>query len=134
MRRFLIIVALVVVAAGGVWAIAWYVAAQQLIAGVERWADQRRAEGWQVSYGAAAPAGFPTKLAAQLVEPVLVVPARGPGGVAWEWRAPTLRVEVVPWRVDPIPLRAYGVIRVACAGDHLGTDGHFDVATELVRL
>ena len=134
MRRFLIIAALVVVAAGGVWAIAWYVAAQQLIAGIERWADQRRAEGWQVSYGAAAPAGFPTKLAAQLTEPVLVVPARGPGGVAWEWRAPTVRVEVVPWRLDRVTLRNSGANRVAVARDTLRVDDTLDCDDVLVRL
>jgi hypothetical protein len=134
MRRFLIIVALVVVAAGGVWTIAWYVAAQQLIAGIERWAQQRRDEGWQVAYSAAAPAGFPTKLAAQLAEPVLAAPARGPGGVAWEWRAPTVRVEVVPWRLDRITLRNRGANRVTATRDTQRLDGTLDCEDVLVRL
>ena len=134
MRRFLIIVALVVVATGGAWTIAWHIAAQQLIAGVERWAQQRRDEGWQVSYGSASPAGFPDKLGAQLSEPVLQVPARGPGGVDWSWRAPSVRVEVVPWRLDRITLRNRGANQVSVTRDALKIDGTLDCDDVLVRL
>lgn len=134
MRRFLIIVGLVVVAAGVLFTVAWHVAAQQLIAGVERWAQQRRDEGWQVSYSAAAPAGFPTKLGAQLADPVLQVPARGPGGVAWEWRAPSVRIEVLPWRLDRITLRNRGANQVIAVRDGLRIDGTLDCDDVLVRL
>jgi hypothetical protein len=120
-------------AAGG-WAVAWYVAAQQLIAGIERWAEQRRAEGWQVSYGGAAPAGFPTKLAVALADPMLAAPARGPGTIAWEWRAPAVRVEVVPWRLDRITLRNHGANRVSATRDAARIDGTLDCDDVLVRL
>src|SRR3954470_19201320 len=134
MRRLLIIAALVVAAAGGAWTVAWYVAAQQLIAGIERWAEQQRGQGWQGAYGGAVPAGFPTKLGAELTEPVLAAPARGPGGIAWEWRAPTVRVEVVPWRLDRITLRNRGANRVSATRDAVRIDGTLDCDDVLVRL
>lgn len=134
MRRFLIIVALAVAAAAGAWTIAWHIAAQQLIAGVERWAEQRRAEGWEVAYTGVAAAGFPTKLGAELTAPALAVPARGPGGVSWSWRAPSVRVEVVPWRLDRITLRNRGANQVSAMRDTLKVEGTLDCDDVLVRL
>src|SRR5215831_18474350 len=102
MRRLIVIVVSLVALAGALWAGAWYIAARQLSAALDGWAAARRAEGWQVAYGRPSPAGFPSKVAIDIPEPDLAAPARGPGAVAWHWRAPSVRVEIVPWRLDRV--------------------------------
>lgn len=133
-RRPLIIVLLVVALALGLWTAGWYVAGRQLIAAIDRWATARRAEGWQVAYGAPAIGGFPTKVSVLLTDPALAGAARGPGTIAWTWRAPSIRVEIVPWRFDRIVLRNHGENRVGLERDGAHLDGVLETDDARVRI
>ncbi|HUA51256.1 MAG TPA: DUF2125 domain-containing protein [Candidatus Sulfotelmatobacter sp.] len=134
MRRLLTILVPLVAIVLGLWAGGWYVATRQLIAALDRWADERRAEGWHVAYGPPSPAGFPTKVAVEIPEPDLAVPASGAGAIAWNWRAPSVRVEIVPWQLDRVVLRNRGENRVSARrGDEAiaGTLGSDDATVRL---
>src|SRR5258706_13468816 len=85
MRRLVFIVLVLVGIAAGLWLGAWYLAVRQLVVAIDGWAEARRAEGWQVTYGRPTPAGFPSKVAADIPQPTVGAPARGAGTVAWEW-------------------------------------------------
>jgi len=113
MRRLLTILVPLVAIVLGLWAGGWYIATRQLIAALDRWADERRAEGWHVAYGPPSPAGFPTKVAVEIPDPTLAAPAGGAGAIAWSWQAPSVRVEIVPWRLDRVVLRNRGENRVS---------------------
>jgi hypothetical protein len=134
MRRLLVIGLLVVAGALGIWTAAWYVGTQRLIAGLEQWAAARRAEGWQVAYDTPIAAGFPTKIAALIPNPAITAPARAAGGLAWEWRAPTLRAEFVPWRPDRIALRNRGANQLALIRGGVRYQATLDCDDALVRL
>ncbi|MBI3517723.1 MAG: DUF2125 domain-containing protein [Proteobacteria bacterium] len=134
MRRLVLIVLLLVAGAAGLWLGAWYVAARQLIAALDGWAEARRAEGWQVAYGSPSATGFPSKVAAQIPEPRLVAPARGSGTIAWEWRAPSVRIEIVPWRLDRVTLRNRGENRLVAQRDGARLEATLDCDDALVRL
>jgi hypothetical protein len=135
MRRHpLTIVVLLVAAVLGLWAGAWYVATQQLIAAIDRWAEARRAEGWQVTYAPPAPAGFPSKVAVDVPVPAVTAPARAAGRIAWDWRASSVRVEIVPWRLDRVVLRTQGEQRLGVARDGERLDSTLDCAAAMVRL
>ena len=134
MRRLLTILVPSVAIALGLWAGGWYLATRQLIAALDRWAEARRAEGWQVAYGAPAAAGFPTKVAIEIPEPRLDAPARTSGAIAWRWQAPAIRVEVVPWRLDRVVLRNRGANQVGIERDGEKIDATLTCDDALVRL
>lgn len=69
------------------YAAAWFYVANRLTGAVAAWADARRAEGWQVTYGAPAVSGFPLRATARLPDPAVVIP-NGP----WRIAAPALTV------------------------------------------
>jgi hypothetical protein len=134
MRRFLVILLLVVVALSGAWTVAWYVAARQLIDGVDRWAAARRAEGWQVTYGVPTATGFPTKIEAQIPDPAIVAPAPRAGGLGWEWHGLWVHVEIVPWRPNRVVLRNRGENRLVLIRDATRFDAVLDCTDAMVRL
>jgi len=134
MRRILVILLLVVVALSGAWTVAWYVAAHQLIDGVDRWAAARRAEGWQVTYGVPTATGFPTKIEAQIPEPAIVAPAPRTGGLGWEWHGEWVHAQIVPWRPNRIMLRNRGENRLVLIHDATRFDAVLDCTDAMVRL
>ena len=134
MRRLVYIVLVLVAVVAGLWLGAWYLAVRQLVVAIDGWAEARRAEGWQVSYGRPSPAGFPSKVAANIPEPAVVAPARGPGSIAWEWQAPSVRLEIVPWRPDRVVLRNRGENRVVAQRDGGRIEATLDCDDALVRL
>jgi hypothetical protein len=134
-RRLLVIVLLAVAGASGAWTLAWYVAAHRLIDVVDRWAAARRAEGWQVGHGTPMLAGFPAKVAVEFADPAITGPApRAGGGGSWEWRAPAVRVEFVPWRPHRIVLRNAGVNHLGLTRDATRFDATLATDGALVRL
>lgn len=132
MRRLAVIVLLVLVAASGAWTLAWYVAGQRLIDAVDRWADARRHEGWQVAHDAPTLAGFPGKVAVELGNPAITAPL--PHGGTWSWRAPRMQVEIVPWRWHRIVLRDSGANALSLASDAVRFDATLDCVAAMVRL
>ncbi len=87
----------------------WLYAANTLDEGVERWAAERRAEGWRVAFGTRRWAGFPFRLAQRIRAPSL---ARIIDGKTRRWRGPEIEVEFLPWRPDEIRLRFPGTHRI----------------------
>jgi hypothetical protein len=134
MRRLLTILLPIVVVALGLWTGGWYIASRQLAAALDRWAEARRAEGWQVDYGPPSPAGFPTKVALEIPEPRLAAPARAAGAVAWRWQAPTVRIEILPWRLDRVVLRNRGANRVGVERDGEAIDATLASDGAMVRI
>lgn len=70
--------------------------------GVERWAEQRRAEGWQVSFGPIGLRGYPLILSLRLSKPHI----RQPGGL--DWQGPDLIARISPLRPDRVVVRGPG--------------------------
>ena len=87
----------------------WLYAASVLDDGIERWATERRAEGWRVSFGTRRAAGFPFRLAQRIRAPSL---AGIIDGKTRRWRGPEIEVEFLPWRPDEIRLRFPGTHRI----------------------
>lgn len=94
MRRVVIFAVLVVVAVVAGYAVYWQAAANTLAEGIERWAEQRRAEGYEIAYGAPEIGGFPFRLEARLEAPVITAP---PGPRSWRWQGPPLLLHARPW-------------------------------------
>lgn len=97
MRRILPLVALVLAALFGGYALYWYIAAGTLADGIERWAAERRAEGYEIAYDAPAIGGFPFRLEARLENPVIGSPSPETGGQRWRWAGPRLTLHARPW-------------------------------------
>ncbi len=74
------------------YAVFWYLAAQTLADAVARWADERRAEGYGVSYAPPRIGGFPFALSARLEAPAIVAPGDG-----WRWSGPAISGSARPW-------------------------------------
>jgi hypothetical protein len=87
-----------------------------------------------VTYGVPTPAGFPTKIAAQIPDPAIVAPAPRAGGFGWEWHGVSMRAEIVPWRPNRIVLRNRGENRLALIGDAVRFDTTLECDDALVRL
>ncbi len=83
-----ITLALAVLYAG--WWTAGYVV---LTRSLPAWAEDRRAEGWQVDWTEASVTGFPSRFDTTLTEPALADPATG-----WAWTAPFFQVFALSYR------------------------------------
>lgn len=91
--------------AAALYAGAWYVSANMLRTGVEKWLDARRAEGFTVKTGALATAGFPSRIAVRIPDVDFAAPrARG----RWTWRTPAVEVNASPLRLDHIDINLTG--------------------------
>lgn len=82
----------VLLLAGG-YTVFWYQAGKQLIAGIEGWQAERRAEGWFVVYDSLSVGGYPFRFRVRLDNPVVGRPA----AQTWSWRADSLDVAAPPW-------------------------------------
>lgn len=96
MRRRLLVIAALLAAALGGYALYWQAAAGTLARGIADWAAQRRAEGYTISHGAPDIGGFPFRLEARLAAPAIDSP-RTVGATAWRWSGPTLILHARPW-------------------------------------
>ncbi len=111
--------AVVVVA---VYAGYWNYIAAQVRAGIEQWADLRRAEGFDVSYGAITVSGFPFRLVAQMAAPKVAH--------SWSWQGPTFVISARPWRLGRFKVKAPGLHQVSYGGG----DYFIDAATFRAKL
>jgi hypothetical protein len=95
MRRVVIFAALVLVTVLAGYAAYWHAAANTLAQGIERWTAERRAEGYEIAYGAPDIGGFPFRLEARLDTPMIAAP---PGRRTWRWQGPAvLLLHARPW-------------------------------------
>jgi len=94
MRRAVIFAVLVLVAVVAGYAAYWHAAANTLADGIARWTEERRAEGYEIAYGAPDIGGFPFRLEARLEAPAIAAP---PGPRGWRWQGPALLLHARPW-------------------------------------
>ncbi len=91
------IVIIVILGGYGAW---WFLLARQVEDGVQRWATERRAEGWTVSYDAIQRGGFPFSLDLTMPKPAL---ARG-GDRPLSWKGEVLTASAKPWAIQDVTL------------------------------
>ena len=94
----LVLAVLVFVGAPAGYALYWHVMSGRIADGVERWAAERRAEGYTVRYKPIERGGFPFSLDLHMPDPEL---ARG-GNDAFAWRADRLSASAPPWNLKDI--------------------------------
>lgn len=122
-RRILIGIAAGLALAALSLALAWYLAAQALAQGVQRWTEERRKEGYLIGHDEPRIGGFPFALTLSLTRPVVEAPAG-----AWRWEGPT--VEGQAWLWNPLS------VRITVPGSHAialrqnGRTRSFDFDTE----
>ncbi len=108
-RRWPYAVLLLVLAAAGTHAAALYWMAGQIETGLSAWAAQRRAQGWQVTYGTPERGGWPW--GASLRVPELRLASSGV-----EWRAENVTLSVFPRQLDQLHWLADGAQQLALDG------------------
>lgn len=105
-----------VVAAAAVYAGYWNTVAAQLRTGIGQWTTERRAEGYEVSYGALTIGGFPFRLVAALASPEIAAPKDPKGPSPWAWKGPDMVFTARPWRLNRIKVQAPGLHQVTFMG------------------
>jgi hypothetical protein len=104
-RRILGIAAITLAALSLIYVAAWFHIAGRLERGIDRWAAERRAEGWIVAYGDIAVSGFPFAWRARLPAPRL---QRTAGEPAFLWSGPLLDLTWRPWMPRSVDFRSGG--------------------------
>lgn len=94
---------LALAALSGLYTGYWLFASETLKKEVAVWADQRRAEGYRISFDEPVAGGFPFGVELTLPRPSLVAP--GDGG---RWSAPALTVTLHPLRLSGFTMAAAG--------------------------
>lgn len=88
-RATLALCALFAVLYSGYWVVGW----AGLPKGAEAWAEDRRAEGWQVEWDDFSVAGFPSRFDTTLTEPRIADPQTG-----WSWQAPFFQLLALSYK------------------------------------
>ncbi len=91
--RYLVLVAALLLGAGG-YAVYWFYVASAIPPAIAEWAEQRRAEGYEVAYADLAVEGFPFRL---LVRARGIAIGRPAGPDPWRWRGESLAAVAQPW-------------------------------------
>lgn len=102
--RILFAATVALVIAGVGYTAYWYSAAAGLRAGIDRWAQDRRAAGWTVELGDPYIGGFPFRLEAFFQTPQITGPKSG-----WRWVAPNIEAVAAPWAPDQVTVSAPGI-------------------------
>ncbi len=98
-----------IAALAGAYGLYWSVLADQVRVGIEQWAADRRAEGYEVAYAELDVVGFPFRLEATMAAPAL---SRPKAARPWSWRGPGLVMSARPWRLSRVRLSAPGQHRI----------------------
>ena len=127
-RPFALASALVVLVLGAVSAY-WFVAVGRIEHGIEAWADQRRAAGWQVSYDEAHFGGFPLRVMVYVDNPEITTKGAAPihwhgpsiSGSAWLWDWRHIALDMpghhdIEWRL-PSGARRFSVTAFVATGE-----------------
>ena len=104
-RRYIVLLALIVLAAGG-YAGFWYYAMGAAREGFERMVAAERAAGHRFDYASVEWSGFPIRLAADVKGLAYAAPGL-------EFEADEFRIEALPWKPTQALVRADGHVRLA---------------------
>ena len=92
--------------AAAAWSGLWFHLAGEFRAGIERWTEQRRAEGWAVAWRTLEIVGFPLVWKANITAPQTTRTGTAPH---WFWRGPErLTLHYRPWSPRSFALAAPG--------------------------
>jgi hypothetical protein len=91
--RYVALVVVLLAAVGG-YSGYWFHVAGEIPPGIAQWADERRAEGFEVAYAGVEVSGFPYRLLVEVAEPSI---GRGQGPSPWIWRGAALSAVAQPW-------------------------------------
>ena len=80
-----------VLAVAGIWALAWFFAAQWLKATTEDWFAAQEAQGIVAEHGGLSVQGFATRLDLNVTAPHFA-------GTGWDWQAPFAQVLMMAWK------------------------------------
>ncbi|MCH2393257.1 DUF2125 domain-containing protein [Oceanibaculum sp.] len=116
-RSFLIAAFLVIL--GTAYAAYWHLMAYRLEQGIERWAEQQRAQGVEAGWRELTFDGFPLQFRARLSAPRLI---QERGGNAWSWQAESLTLEALPWQLHKIAFTSDGKQAALLNGRELAFD------------
>jgi len=108
-RRWPLFLLLAVVALAGAHAAAFYWMAGQIQQGLDAWAAQRRAQGWQVEYGPPQRGGWPWAASLRL-------PGFGLATGSMAWQAEAVTLSVSPQALNLLHWSAEGAQQLALAG------------------
>ena len=130
-----LVVIVIAVAAGG-----WLIAATAVERALEQWAEERRSEGYEVSWDSLDITGFPIRLNGRLQSARLASGGSiesGAGGIQqWQWSPPTLTLHFFPLAPNRVDIAAPGRHQLQFVVDD-EADTLFasaDAATARVRL
>lgn len=101
-RRIVLVVLAIVLIAASAYSAYWFHVAGEMRKGVETWASQQRAEGWQVTWSDLDVRGFPGDVRARIREPHLISPA----GIGWS--AEAVSASASPFDLTNVFLEAPG--------------------------
>ena len=104
-RTAVIVLSSAVVLAAAGYSAFWWIAADQVVNGIDRWADQRRSEGWTVSYGRVQAHGYPLWIRLDIAKPTIQAPVSD--GVA-TWKGAALKAKLRPWQFQQVDFTAVG--------------------------
>lgn len=111
MKRILLIGGGVLLSVVAVWAVAWHILADRLVARVEAWAEARRIEGLSAGHAGIAVAGFPFYWRVVVTKPTVA----GGGAAGWLWHGDSLTAVLSP--------QAMGEVTLSFAGEHVLSAG-----------
>lgn len=84
--------------------------------GVESWSQQRRADGWQVSYDDITLRGYPFTVVVRLRNPRIAQPGR------FDWQGSDVVATVSPFMPDTVYVRAAGKHQLRIPGDSIALE------------
>ncbi|MBR9971866.1 DUF2125 domain-containing protein [Magnetospirillum sulfuroxidans] len=123
-RRLSLVLGAALVVAAVAYTLYWFHAAGQARSQLERWAETRRAAGWNVAWDDITASGFPGRLSLTLGNPSVTIPA----GI--HWQAPILTLKTAPLWPRAVHLSTQG--RQTIGRD--GRDWSCDVAVLTATL
>jgi len=121
-RRLVIWGAVAFVLSGLAYGVLWLLAASHFRAATLTWIEQRRAEGYQISFTRHETSGFPSVVRITLADPA--VAGRRPEG-SWSWSGDAAVVEIGPLDPEQVTVRLAGQqgLQLAAAGRSFSYEG-----------
>ena len=130
-RRIAAFVGVSLIALAALHAGAWFVIAGRFGQGIDRWAAERRTDGWTVAYSSREVEGFPFAWRARVVAPHLERQDREP---AFLWAGPHLDLDWRPWQPDTIGFLSAGEHRLGYGPATVAQPARLRVAAASGRL
>jgi hypothetical protein len=106
LRRPLIFGSSLIVAITVLYLVGWNFMAREVVKGFGSWVEAQRTEGLTMSHGPVAISGFPGNFVLTVERPAV---GRVESTTPWEWRGPTAKIIISPFRLDRMVIEAPGI-------------------------